>query len=160
MPFRSGPCSHGGAACARAEAADAPAEEVVREAHTFLQEQGCINAGLLQGDPLTEPTAPEAVDEARVAVETLKILRSVDMAVRAACQASEPAGARSARSLRLTSCGTAQATTERMIRKQLEDVLGVKVDAHKDFIRSQARASAGALAMLEPAAVSVTDARL
>ena len=32
-----------------------------------------------------------------------------------------------------------------MIRKQLEDVLGVKVDAHKDFIRSQACAGAGAL---------------
>jgi hypothetical protein len=31
-----------------------------------------------------------------------------------------------------------------MIRKQLEDVLGVKVDAHKDFIRSQVRASAAA----------------
>jgi len=72
----------------------------VREAHTFLQEQGCINAGLLQGDPLAEPTAPEAVDEERVAVETLKILRSVDMAVRAARRSSEPAGARSARSLR------------------------------------------------------------
>ena len=32
-----------------------------------------------------------------------------------------------------------QATTERMIRKQLESSLGAKVDDHKDFIRSQAR---------------------
>lgn len=55
--------------------------EVVREAHLFLQEQGSINVGLLQNDPLAAAAAP-AVTTERIAAETQKILRSVDMAVR------------------------------------------------------------------------------
>ena len=55
---------------------------MVREAHLFLQEQGGINTGLLQNDPLAAAAATPAVTTERIAAETLRILRSVDMAVR------------------------------------------------------------------------------
>ncbi|KAK9826354.1 hypothetical protein WJX81_001448 [Elliptochloris bilobata] len=78
-----------------AAAAGAAGGDAVRGAHLFLEEQGSINVGLLQSDPLVEPAAAPAVTRERIAAETLKILKSVDIAE----------------------------TTERMIRKQLESVL-------------------------------------
>lgn len=72
----------GGKRCVLAAAAGSARGDVVREAHLFLQEQGGINTGLLQNDPLAAAAAAPAVTTERIAAETLRILRSVDMAVR------------------------------------------------------------------------------
>ncbi len=70
----------------RTETAGPAGADVVREAHLFLQEQGSINAGLLQNDPLAGLAESPAPMEDRIAVETRKVLESVDMAVRVCSQ--------------------------------------------------------------------------
>ena len=63
---------------------DEHAKTVVRKAHAFLQEQGCINMGL----PDQEPARPPAEAEAEGATDDeligalFNILKSVDLDVR------------------------------------------------------------------------------
>lgn len=56
-----------------------PAEEAMtREAHAFLHEHGCINTGVLTGEPQKE--APKLSDE-ELAWRTRQILKTADMEV-------------------------------------------------------------------------------
>jgi len=105
-------------------------QRIVREVYRFLHQQGCINFGILKGDPLvplpsgfspepavngqsvlhtdTEPAAPkpEATDKA-LADHLYHILKSVDL----------------------------EATSEKMLRAQLAEHFGIDMSDRKGLIR-------------------------
>ena len=86
--------------------------DIVPEAWRFLLEQACINLGIPSGEPPRPAPVEDAgpSEEEALVAAVFKLLKGVDL----------------------------ESTTEKMIRKQLEEQLGVDLSQRKAFIREQA----------------------